>query len=380
MIKHPTAGWQLFLVNVGGERVNDFVIAQSQLTHLKNVVVVLNDKWNCFPSGDDHQYELTYDSQNEKSSELYDIVVIATPLQQNVNSGISFQGFEPQLPEMPGSYHQTVASIIHGYLNCTYFGFPDPKLFPFSSILTTDTPGLFFNSAASVCPVNITSGFRRKQPQEAGVYKVFSPKPLEKNELKTLFKSYYSVQVTDWLAYPHYGSTQGLPQVVLHDNLYFLNGIEWAGSAMEMSSVAAKNIALLAYHRWNRQLEMIDQKDLMHKVKTELWHSVWHFKDTMEYNKEVLYLQPGFGSTRHGLCLSFTFLMQNAKTVACLLACQMFGEHEQHCGLRLNAWSLSGGGNVWDVFYITDQLQASASSLFISWCDKANTSCGEIWK
>ncbi len=227
--------------------------------------------FNFLSSGD---YELTYDSQNENSSELYDIVVVATPLQQNINSGISFHGFEPQLPEIAGSYHQTVASIIHGYLNCSYFGFPDPKLFPFSSILTADTPGLFFNSAASVCPVNISSGFRRKQPQEAGIYKVFSPKPLEKSELKTLFKSYYSVQVTDWLAYPHYGSTQGLPPVELYENLYFLNGIEWAGSAMEMSSVAAKNIALLAYHRWNRQLEMIDQKDLMHKVKTELWHVI----------------------------------------------------------------------------------------------------------
>ncbi|XP_065143309.1 prenylcysteine oxidase 1-like [Paramisgurnus dabryanus] len=220
--------------------------------------------------GDYHQYELTYNSQNEKTMEVYDIVVVATPLQQNVESGISFQGFETDLPEMPGSYHKTVASIVHGYLNCSFFGFPDPKLFPFSSVLTRDTHGVFFNSAASICPVNITSGFRRKQPQEAGVYKVFSPKPLEKNELKTLFKSYYSVQVTEWLAYPQYGSTQGLPPVVLHDGLYYLNGIEWAASAMEMSSVAAKNIALLAYHRWNRQVEMIDQKDLMHKVKTEL--------------------------------------------------------------------------------------------------------------
>ncbi|KAL7844718.1 hypothetical protein SRHO_G00232570 [Serrasalmus rhombeus] len=220
--------------------------------------------------GESHQYELSYTTQTDKVSDFYDIVVIATPLQQNVNSGISFQGFEPQLPDIAGFYHQTVASIVHGYLNCSYFGFPDPKLFPFASVLTTDTPGLFFNSAASACPVNITAGFRRKQPQEAGVYKVFSPKPLEKNELKTLFKSYYSVQVTDWQAYPHYGSTQELPPVTLHDSLYYLNGIEWAGSAMEMSSVAAKNIALLAYHRWNRQLEMIDQKDLMHKIKTEL--------------------------------------------------------------------------------------------------------------
>jgi len=83
-------------------------------------------------------------------------------------------------------------------------------------------------------------------------------------------RSYYSVQVTEWQAYPHYGSSQDLPPVELHPNLYYLNGIEWAGSAMEMSSVAAKNIALLAYHRWSRQTDMVDQKDLMHRIKTEL--------------------------------------------------------------------------------------------------------------
>lgn len=84
------------------------------------------------------------------------------------------------------------------------------------------------------------------------------------------FRSYYSVQVTEWQAYPRYSSSQRLPPVELHPNLYYLNGIEWAGSAMEMSSVAAKNIALLAYHRWNRQTDMVDQRDLVHRIKTEL--------------------------------------------------------------------------------------------------------------
>lgn len=239
------------------------------------------------PAGESIQYRLSYSTQTEKREDLYDIVVVATPLQPSVGSGISFQGFESESepvsesesdsqqqqqppPSIAGTYHHTVASIVHGYLNCSYFGYPDPKLFPFASILTTDTPELFFNSVANVCPVNITTGFRRKPPQEAGVYKVFSQEPLGKKELKTLFKSYYSVQVTDWQAYPHYWSTEELPPVVLHDGLYYLNGIEWAGSAMEMSSVAAKNIALLAYHRWSRQAEMVDQKDLMHKIKTEL--------------------------------------------------------------------------------------------------------------
>uniref|UniRef100_A0A8C6SLS0 Prenylcysteine oxidase 1 like n=1 Tax=Neogobius melanostomus TaxID=47308 RepID=A0A8C6SLS0_9GOBI len=195
------------------------------------------------------QYRLSFTSDTGSSSDLYDIVIMATPLQESIH---------------------TVATIVHGYLNTTYFGFPDPRLFPFASVLTTEKPQLFFNSVASVCPVNISAGFRRKQPQEAGVYKVFSPLALDKSQLKALFRSYYSVQVTDWLAYPQYGSSTGLPSIELHPNLYYLNGIEWAGSAMEMSSVAAKNIALLAYHRWNRQSDMVDQKDLMHKIKTEL--------------------------------------------------------------------------------------------------------------
>lgn len=220
--------------------------------------------------GESHQYKLSYTTQADIASDVYDIVIIATPLQQNVGSGISILDFETQPADITGSYHTMVASIVHGYLNCSYFGYPDPKLFPFTSVLTTDTTDLFFNSASSICPVNISTSFRRKQPHEARVYKVFSPKPLERDELKTLFKSYYSVQVTEWKAYPRYGSSQEMPPMILHDGLYYLNGIEWAASAMEMSSMAAKNIALLAYHRWSRQHEMIDQKDLMHKIKTEL--------------------------------------------------------------------------------------------------------------
>lgn len=272
-------------------------------------------------TGDSTQYQLSYSTRDgEQELELYDIVVIATPLQPNVDSGITFKGFGsstdspaspammdhdsnssslappgmmdhdsnsdspaapamtgddslaqfPSLPSITGNYHHTVASVVHGYLNSSYFGYPDPKLFPFASVLTTDTPGLFFSSVGNVCPVNVSAVFRRKPPHEAAVYKVFSQQPLGKAELKTLFKSYYSVQVTEWQAYPHYWTAQELPPVVLHQRLYYLNGMEWAGSAMETSAVAAKNIALLAYHRWGHHTSMIDQKDLLHNIKTEL--------------------------------------------------------------------------------------------------------------
>ncbi|XP_060942417.1 prenylcysteine oxidase-like [Limanda limanda] len=221
-------------------------------------------------TGESLQYQLSFTTAAGTGSDLYDIVVLATPLPASVESGFQFQGFTPPFDQLPGNYHSTVATIVHGYLNTSFFGFPDPRLFPFASILTSETPDVFFNSVSSVCPVNISSGFRRKQPQEAGVYKVFSPQHLEKSQLKTLFRSYYSVQETEWQPFSHYSSSQGLPPVELHPNLYYLNGIEWAGSAMEMSSVAAKNIALLAYHRWNRQVDMVDQRDLMHRIKTEL--------------------------------------------------------------------------------------------------------------
>lgn len=142
-----------------------------------------------FCTAETPQYQLSYATAAGTESELYDIVVLATPLQESVGSEVHFQGFNPPFDHLSGNYHSTVATIVHGYLNTSFFGFPDPRLFPFASILTTETPDLFFNSVAGVCPVNISAGFRRKQPQEAGVYKVFSPQPLDKAQLKMLFRS-----------------------------------------------------------------------------------------------------------------------------------------------------------------------------------------------
>ncbi|XP_057677915.1 prenylcysteine oxidase-like isoform X2 [Corythoichthys intestinalis] len=216
------------------------------------------------------QYQLLLAGEEEATpAGAYDAVVLATPLQ---GSGVSFLDFTPAVEPAAGTYHGTVATVVHGYLNTSLFGFPDPRLFPYAGVLTTEAPALFFNSVASVYPVSVSPGFRRKGAHEAAVYKVFSPEVLTKEQLKTLFRSYYSVQATEWQAYPRYGSAAGaaLPPVELRPHLYYLNGVEWAGSAMEMSAVAAKNIALLVYHRWNNQSHKVDHKDLMHRIKTEL--------------------------------------------------------------------------------------------------------------
>ncbi|XP_070273213.1 prenylcysteine oxidase-like isoform X2 [Myotis yumanensis] len=214
-------------------------------------------------------YLVEYENEAGTSFDFYDIVVIATPLHLDNSSTIAFEGFDPPIDVIQDSFQLTVVSLVHGYLNSSYFGFPDPKLFPFASILTTDFP-TFFCALDNICPVNISTNFRRKQPQEAAVWRVQSPKPLLRSQLKTLFRSYYSVQTAEWQAHPIHGSRTTLPRFALHDQLFHLNALEWAASSVEVMAVAAKNVALLAYNRWYQDLDKIDQKDLMHKVKTEL--------------------------------------------------------------------------------------------------------------
>ncbi|XP_004620656.1 prenylcysteine oxidase-like isoform X1 [Sorex araneus] len=215
-------------------------------------------------------YQVEYESEEGRGADVYDIVVIATPLPlTNGSDSLSFHGFHPPLHVAQGPFQPTVVSLVHGYLNSSYFGFPDPKLFPFASILTTDFPN-FFCVLDNICPVNVSASFRRKQPQEAAVWRVQSPKPLSRSQLKTLFRSYYSVQTAEWQAHPRYGSSPALPRFQLHDQLFYLNALEWAASSVEVMAVAAKNVALLAFNHWYQDLDKIDQKDLMHKVKTEL--------------------------------------------------------------------------------------------------------------
>ncbi|KAM8973008.1 prenylcysteine oxidase 1-like isoform 1-T1 [Pelodytes ibericus] len=223
-------------------------------------------------SGTKPLYEVQYEQEGTLGSQFYDLVIVAAPLHKT-GYPISFLNFQPPVQIPTDSYHRVVSSIVHGYLNSSYFGFTDPKLFPFSSILSTDSPDAFFHILESLCPVNVSVGFRRKPPQEAGVWRVLSPRPLDRRELKTLFKSYYSVQVIEWQAFPSYGSTgssRSLPPIILHDGLYYLTGVEWAATSVEMSSVAAKNVALLAFNRWFGLTEKVDQPDLLHKLKTEL--------------------------------------------------------------------------------------------------------------
>ncbi|XP_026570904.1 prenylcysteine oxidase 1 [Pseudonaja textilis] len=208
------------------------------------------------------QYEVTYNSTSGETSGVYDILLIATPLQRKI-ANITFRNFDPPIPEFSPPYHQTVATFVHGHINASFFGYRDPSQFSLKAILTMEDPHLFVSSLGVVSPVK---GSHLGPP----VWKVFSHRLLTDEQLKLLFSSYDLVEVQKWLAYPHYAPPQKCPPFVLHDHMYYVNAIEWAASAMEMSAISAKNAALLAHHHWYNKMDRIDQEDLHERLKTEL--------------------------------------------------------------------------------------------------------------
>lgn len=222
-----------------------------------------------FPLGNPTKmYEIVYQSGSETHSDFYDIIMVATPLSQKI-SNISFLNFDPPIEEFHQYYQHIVTTFIKGKLNSTAFSSRALDKFNLRTVLITGSSDLFINS------IRIVSSVKDNDPQPstdgAYVWKTFSQKTLTKEQILKLFLSHEYTVKQQWLAYPYYKPPEKSPPIILHDRLYYLNGIERAASAMEMSAIAAHNAALLAYHRWNGHTDMIDQEDLYEKLKTELW-------------------------------------------------------------------------------------------------------------
>lgn len=217
-------------------------------------------------------YEVNYVGESGAAHALYDIVVVATPLHQDV-SEINFLGFSPPIPShFPGRYHQTVATLVHGLLNVSFLGTTDkPEDFFFSDVLTLDNKASDIQILSSLDPVKIPKGYSPSPASQRKVWKIFSPQPLSQKHLQQIFLSWDSVSEKRWLAYPSYSPPQRrTPPFILHEHLYYLNAVEWAASAMEMSAISARNLALLSHHRWYQQTGKIDQEDLHTRLRGEL--------------------------------------------------------------------------------------------------------------
>ncbi|XP_015242755.1 PREDICTED: prenylcysteine oxidase 1 [Cyprinodon variegatus] len=263
----------LWAVDGGNKRVCSGLLYHSKSDLIPGKVTSISVKTRPSKRGNTvSYYEVNYVGESGLAHSLYDIVVIATPLHQG-KSDITFTGFSPPIPtHYPGLYHRMVATLVHGTLNVSYLGTAQPASeFTVSDILTTDSKGCAINSLGSLDPVHIPDGYSRPPASYPNVWKVFSTQSLTQEQLQQMFLSYDSVSETPWLAYPSYRPPhRRTPPFILHDRLYYLNAVEWAASAMEMSAISARNVALLAHHRWHKQVGKVDQEDLHTRLRGEL--------------------------------------------------------------------------------------------------------------
>ena len=188
-------------------------------------------------------------NEDDMNSKEYDIVIIATPL-YNGMSDIKFEEFQTSIKPVPEDFHLTIAGFMEGQPNTSYFGIDSIDSMP--SAFFTTKESIFFNSFTRQKPV---SG----ETAEKTVYRVFLNKVPNVNELKKLVPEWTDIRLVNWMAYPEYPSSVQLPSFTLHEQMYHINAIELAASAMEMSAIGAKNVALLAYYRYTGQYDKIDE-------------------------------------------------------------------------------------------------------------------------
>lgn len=199
---------------------------------------------------------------------LYDIVVIACPQIKTSKQNIKLLGF-PYYPSMAVKYQRTVVTFVHGELNYTYFHygeFAKPNQIHTGELnftyfyygdyakpnqIYSINPKLFFSSVSMIYPVRPNKWYDHK------VFKVFSKERLTNQQLDLLFSVRVKVVVKDWYAYPVYSVDMPKVPFVIHDSLFYLNSIELAASAMEMSAISGKNIAKLVLKKLReRDLEI----------------------------------------------------------------------------------------------------------------------------
>ena len=231
----------------GNQKVAESLLEKSGANLISGEVttVLLSDE----SSPPTYQVDYKVRSSEDIKSKEYDIVILANPIYEGLTS-IKFEDFQTDIKPVKNPFHLTVANYMEGQPNTSYFGIDNIESFP--DTFFTSNESVFFNSLGKQKPVD---GSVPKIP----VYKAFSNKVLKIEQLKELVPEMSDLRVVEWNAYPHYASSIELPSFTLHEQMYHINAIEMAASAMEMSVVGAKNVALLAYYRYKGIYDKIDE-------------------------------------------------------------------------------------------------------------------------
>ncbi len=88
----------------------------------------------------------------------------------------------------------------------------------------------------------------QKLPEGADrIWKIFSDASLTREEMTKLFLEVREKKEIPWLAYPEYADSSKPKSMrfKLSQGFFYVNAVEWAASAMEMSVIGGRNVALL---------------------------------------------------------------------------------------------------------------------------------------
>ncbi|KAL3841327.1 hypothetical protein ACJMK2_019489 [Sinanodonta woodiana] len=207
-------------------------------------------------SDDTPMYTIHYTTSTDQEKlemKEYDIVVLATPIYKGITN-IEFSNFQKEIEPIDYDFHLTVATFIQGQPNATFFGYDNVNNLPDDILTINDKP--FFNAFSKQKPVEPC---KEELKNDKAVYKLFSNKVPTEDEINHICPKQNDLRLINWMAYPNYPSSINLPSFILNERLYHINGIEMAASAMEMSIISAKNVALLASYHWNGQYDKIDE-------------------------------------------------------------------------------------------------------------------------
>ena len=212
---------RLWAVEGGNLRVSECLLNQSGAkivrSEVKNVVNI-GDQWKV-----------------EDSGATFDVVILAAPLTED-KSKLRIQNISNAVS---GSYHRTVSTLVRGDLNFSSLGLSNADLLTSHYFYPSSTFPVW--SVETMTPVD----YSEADTDLPSVHRLFSHQPLTEEILDTLFTRIEEVSETDWLAYPQYYPDADFALFALDPGLYYINSVETAASAMEMSVLGARNVVNL---------------------------------------------------------------------------------------------------------------------------------------
>ncbi|EDO41014.1 predicted protein, partial [Nematostella vectensis] len=228
-------GGSLWAVQGGNYQVCEGLLQKSQVTLYKETKIKEIAK---NPGKKSPIYTLTSDKGVQKS---YDVVIIAAPLDIDTYYLSCPKCSSWPKQGSPGAFWQTIANFYSTPIDYKHFGLASMGDVP-EFIGTTKDSKNYFNSIGAQFPVD------GDKPKMISVRKVFSRELLTADQKRDIFPTWKDgdSKTVPWLAYPDLKPAEHFSSFVLDDGVFYVNAIEHAASAMEMSAVSARNAALLA--------------------------------------------------------------------------------------------------------------------------------------